>query len=33
MDNDRKITDTSITISYDFLKNYKEIFAQWKTGF
>lgn len=33
MDNDRKIDDTSITISYDFLKNYKEIFAQWKTGF
>lgn len=33
MEEDRTITDTSITISYDFLKNSKDIFAQWKTGF
>lgn len=33
MDNEREISDTSITISYDLLKNYKEIFANWKSEF
>lgn len=28
----KKVDDTNITISYDFLKQAKDIFANWKTG-
>lgn len=30
---DKTVTDQSITISYDFLKASKEIFANWKTSY
>lgn len=32
-DENKTVTDESITISYDFLKESKEIFANWKTSY
>ncbi|GLC81575.1 DUF2318 domain-containing protein [Lacrimispora brassicae] len=32
-DKDKTVTDESITISYDFLKESKEIFANWKASY
>ncbi|MFT4008268.1 MAG: DUF2318 domain-containing protein [Lacrimispora sp.] len=32
-DKDKTVTDSDITISYDFLKESKQIFANWKTSY
>ncbi len=32
-DKNKTVTDESITISYDFLKESKQIFANWKTSY
>lgn len=32
-DEDKTVTDSDITVSYDFLKESKQIFANWKTAY